>query len=644
MPTWGNFNSQMNAIDWSKYTHVNISFANPKTSGSIDEGLSITQMNTLLTKVHETEGKILISIGGANAPDYTDYLTNENRAAFVQQWVDYIEYYNLDGIDVDLEGSNVPTNYTEFVQDLGAALKPKDKLVTAALGTWFSNRISDEALAVFDWVNIMSYDETGSWAPQNPGQHSSYQKAVNDLQFWTARGLSKDQVVLGVPFYGYNFDNNGAYTTYKSIVNSNSGAENFDQIGQLYYNGQPTMKAKTELAIEKAAGIMIWEITQYADTNDSRSLLKTIHNTIDHKISIPVVAFTSPTANAIYTNNVSIPLTADASDTASTLVEVSFYANGSLLFKDQTAPYEYIWNTSIANEYTLSAVATNENGYSGVAEVTISIREPQGPYNDTLHIPGIIEAENYDLGGADSAYNDQEKMNQGNSYRSDAVDIESTTDGGNNSYNVGWIETGEWLEYTITIDSTTTYRLDTRIASNTGGGEFKLELNGLDITGLISVGSTGGWQTWETISTDAISLTSGNYVLRFYANKGGFNLNHFGFYYEGVDCNGDLDGTASLDVCGICSGGETGITPSTSDLDCVIGLNDKQEYTFEVYPNPSSSQLHIASEKSLIEWALTDLLGTILRTGNSSKIDISTLADGIYILMVDGKSKKIEKY
>ncbi|MCB9184047.1 MAG: T9SS type A sorting domain-containing protein [Flavobacteriales bacterium] len=35
-----------------------------------------------------------------------------------------------------------------------------------------------------------------------------------------------------------------------------------------------------------------------------------------------------------------------------------------------------------------------------------------------------------------------------------------------------------------------------------------------------------------------------------------------------VDCNGDIGGTAAIDLCGVCAGGNTGVTPNTSCLDC----------------------------------------------------------------------------
>ena len=61
-----------------------------------------------------------------------------------------------------------------------------------------------------------------------------------------------------------------------------------------------------------------------------------------------------------------------------------------------------------------------------------------------------IQAENYDTGGEGVAYHDSDAGNKGGQYRSDGVDIESTTDTGG-GYNVGWVAAGEWLEYTVNV-------------------------------------------------------------------------------------------------------------------------------------------------------------------------------------------------
>jgi hypothetical protein len=63
-------------------------------------------------------------------------------------------------------------------------------------------------------------------------------------------------------------------------------------------------------------------------------------------------------------------------------------------------------------------------------------------------VPGKIEAEDYDIGGEGVAYHDTTLGNEGGEYRGDDVGIQSTTDMGG-GYNVGWIEEGEWLAYTV---------------------------------------------------------------------------------------------------------------------------------------------------------------------------------------------------
>lgn len=67
---------------------------------------------------------------------------------------------------------------------------------------------------------------------------------------------------------------------YGEIVNTFPGAEKKDQLEMpdgkiMYYNGASTIKRKTELAREKASGIMIWQIL--GDAAGDKSLLKLIN-------------------------------------------------------------------------------------------------------------------------------------------------------------------------------------------------------------------------------------------------------------------------------------------------------------------------------------------------------------------------------
>ncbi len=128
-------------------------------------------------------------------------------------------------------------------------------------------------------------------------------------------------------------------------------------------------------------------------------------------------------------------------------------------------------------------------------------------------LPGIIEAEDFDNGGAEVAYHDDSSGNSGGAYRATDVDLEPTTDTGG-GYNVGWASAGEWLNYTVNVAATGTYTLEVRVASSGAGGIFHVEANGMDKTGPLVVPNTHGWQEWTTTIRRGITLAAGTQVLR----------------------------------------------------------------------------------------------------------------------------------
>ncbi|HYC84337.1 MAG TPA: carbohydrate-binding protein, partial [Chryseosolibacter sp.] len=106
------------------------------------------------------------------------------------------------------------------------------------------------------------------------------------------------------------------------------------------------------------------------------------------------------------------------------------------------------------------------------------------------------------------------------------VQLETTTDTGGGQ-NVGWIDTGDWLGYRITVPSAGSYTVSYRVASGGSGGSIRLEkLGGSLVYGTITVPSTGGWQNWQTIS-HTVTLSAGNQEIGLAAATGGFNINWF---------------------------------------------------------------------------------------------------------------------
>lgn len=105
---------------------------------------------------------------------------------------------------------------------------------------------------------------------------------------------------------------------------------------------------------------------------------------------------------------------------------------------------------------------------------------------------------------------------------SEGVQLEDSSEGGQN---VGYIDTDDWMAYRIDVPSTGTYQISYRVASLSGGGSIRFEQKGgTPLFGTISVPSTGGWQSWQTISHD-VQLTAGVQSVAIAAGSGGWNLN-----------------------------------------------------------------------------------------------------------------------
>jgi len=166
-----------------------------------------------------------------------------------------------------------------------------------------------------------------------------------------------------------------------------------------------------------------------------------------------------------------------------------------------------VWRVVMDANATTTAVG-NFN-YFKIAPSTPSTPYPGVP----VVLPGTIQAEDFDNGGAGHAYADTAPGNVGGKYRATDVDIEGNNDGGS-GYDVGWTAAGEWLNYSVDVISAGNYDIDVRVASAGAGGTFHIEIDGVNKTGSMTVPNTGGWQTWTTIRCPTVALSAGPQVWR----------------------------------------------------------------------------------------------------------------------------------
>lgn len=285
-----NFDDAPGKIEWERLTHVNLAFANPDADANFSfEGADFAPV---VEAAHQHGVEVFVSLaGGYLTPDWqtnwNNWMQPANLPAFVGKIVDFVLANGFDGVDVDLEWQHVNELYSPFILALKPALEAEGLPLTAALpGSYRYPQISPQALSAFNWVNLMIYDLTGPWDPNNPGQHSPYWWAQDCLAYWSGQGLPGERQTLGVPFYGYDFSTSPVDAKYfGEIVASNTSNAQLDQVGQLFYNGIPTIVAKTQLAQAETGGVMIWELGQDAFGSLAElSLLKAIDETL-HPVS-----------------------------------------------------------------------------------------------------------------------------------------------------------------------------------------------------------------------------------------------------------------------------------------------------------------------------------------------------------------------
>lgn len=281
----GGFQS-IDSLQLTELSYLNLAFANPDSDGKLVFSGNADIM-PVVKKGHDAGLRVFVSLAGGGKPDvsiWSSVLKPKNRTVFINNIMEFVEKNELDGVDVDIEWNLLPAIgalYNPFILELKEALHAKGKGITTALGaTNLHEAISKETLLAFDFINVMVYDKTGIWRPEDVGPHSPFSYAKEAIQFWTIeKRIPAERIILGLPFYGFDFTPPARYISYKELIEKDPSNAYRDSVDLTYYNGIPTMVRKTELAKNKLGGVMIWEISY--DVNKELSLLRAIDQTLN---------------------------------------------------------------------------------------------------------------------------------------------------------------------------------------------------------------------------------------------------------------------------------------------------------------------------------------------------------------------------
>ncbi|KAG1829140.1 glycoside hydrolase family 18 protein [Suillus variegatus] len=170
--------------------------------------------------------KVLLSIGGwTYSPKFHPIVVNPAlRANFVRSAVRLLEDYGLDGLDVDYE---YPSNdyqargYTDLLRELRVGLDQHAQMkgiyhrflltIAAPCGPDNYQKLHVREMDHYlDFWNMMAYDFSGSWDSVANHQANIYGgpiSASQAIEWYSANGVPRSKMVLGIPLYGRSFMN-----------------------------------------------------------------------------------------------------------------------------------------------------------------------------------------------------------------------------------------------------------------------------------------------------------------------------------------------------------------------------------------------------------------------------------------------------
>ncbi len=278
---------------------INYAFATVTNTGSLALG-SGAHLTSLKTKAKANGAKVFISVSGLEADFKTMAAGATGRTSFINQIMNLVRTYGLDGVDMDWEfprtsdGTNI--TYTALMKELSDSCHTGSKyyLTAAITAGKYAGAVRDAISSELwvgnyvDWFNIMSYDDFSSTVPYQ--HHCNLALSNVSMNYWVGtRSMPASKAVLGIAGYGRasGITQSGTILSFNSIVAQQASNAFTDSAivsngtflnYSIYYNGIPTVKKKAMLAKQMGNGIMIWEKSQ--DVHDANSLLKAVCDTI----------------------------------------------------------------------------------------------------------------------------------------------------------------------------------------------------------------------------------------------------------------------------------------------------------------------------------------------------------------------------
>jgi chitinase len=315
-------------VDISKLTHLISAFVHSTAEGKLKFYDWPSEEDVLSSiELAKENGVIpMISLGTTDG-GWAMVQSKEARSEFIKNILAWCDSNGVQGVDLDLEGrakeynwgddaTFFPEGYEALAVELREAM-PDTMLLASATGSYsnsdndYCEQWTDTFIEQLDFLNAMIYDIALTWEESAVKNHSTWNDHVAAADYWhKKRGLEKDKINLGVPFYARGWDmvrdsvyyENAPWPNPVGTFGYRYFAKNYpihpaqdmlvlkagetlrydryeDSPGQVkaFFNSQDMIARKTAFAFDSSyGGVMIWNVAEDLPTTDDLSLLKAI--------------------------------------------------------------------------------------------------------------------------------------------------------------------------------------------------------------------------------------------------------------------------------------------------------------------------------------------------------------------------------
>jgi PGF-pre-PGF domain-containing protein len=238
--------------DWNTLTHVSYSEWTLNSDGTITNPENMSHYYAVRDQAHQHGVKITLCIYSSD-PYAMDSVIANHQTDFINNISNSLQMYGADGVNLDLETptdinsitgtSNAPL-FENLMANLYTTLKTENPAYHISIDTpWGIKHAATFKNAnlkkYIDSVFLMSYDYCNrkTTAPNSPYDSPIQYDAIDSINE-TSKYFNKNQIILGLPFYGYDYstDSNqpGANITNEQAIHIEDAINNSQIYGRIW--------------------------------------------------------------------------------------------------------------------------------------------------------------------------------------------------------------------------------------------------------------------------------------------------------------------------------------------------------------------------------------------------------------------------